>query len=339
VSNVSASHNILNRAGIAAAATTLTGLVRRTPVMTVDGSAFGVDGLVSLKLEHLQHSGTFKARGAANFIAALAGRSPRTTESDDPEPAALAVTAASGGNHGVAVAWAASEQETPAHIFVPTIAAEAKVDRLRRYGAVVTQVGDVYADALAACVEFQTSSGAVAIHAYDDPMVAAGAGTVALEFESQIPPSRPALDAILVACGGGGLAGGIATWFGPAHPGPRPVVVTGETESTANYAEARRSGRPVEVTPSGIAADALGAPRIGDIGFSALQAAGAESAVVSDEQVIAAREFLWDEFRLLVEPAAAVPVAVLRSKAWSTSGRSHVGIVICGANTTVGSMA
>ena len=286
--------------------------VRRTPVVELAGEELGIDGELVLKLEFLQHSGSFKARGAAHFLATQ----PISDEG---------VVAASGGNHGAAVAWAARELGHVAHIFVPTIASPAKIERLRGYGAEVHQVGEVYADALAASREFLVSHAATQIHAYDDPVVMAGAGTCARELDSQAPD----LDAVLMACGGGGLSGGAAAWFG--H---RVELVACETHGTATYAAAVAAGEPVDVAVTGIAADALGATRLGETPWRALSAVEATSVLVTDDALIAARDLLWDRLRVVVEPAAAAPVAALAAGAWRPrQAGARVGIVLCGANT------
>lgn len=288
--------------------------VRRTPSMTIDGAELGVEGTVSLKLELVQHSGSFKARGAANFLL-----SNRIGDAG--------VVAASGGNHGAAVAWAAQTLGHPATIFIPTITAKAKVERLRSYGAEIHQVGAVYAEALEASRAFQAESGATPVHAYEDPVVVAGAGTTGREFAGQVG----AIDTVLVACGGGGLAGGIAAWFGLS----RTRVVACETEGTACFAAALDAGQPVDVPVSGLAADALGATRIGQLGWHCLLAADAGNVVVTDEEVTEAGRFLWEEFRLMTEPSAVVPVAALLSGRYRPEPNEHVGVVICGANTTL----
>lgn len=289
-------------------------LVRVTPTMAIDGSDLGCDGAVTLKLEYLQQSGTFKARGATNFLLAS-------------EIGADGVVAASGGNHGAAVAWAAQRLGHPANIFVPTISAPAKVERLRDYDAIVHQVGAVYAEALKASVQFLKRSDAVAVHAYEAELVVAGAGTTGRELDQQAPD----LDVVLVACGGGGLAAGVATWFGT-----RTRVVACETEGTAGYAQALSSGHPVDIEVSGIASDALGASRIGDLAWTQLQAAGVTSVVVTDADVKEAGAVLWDRFRIVVEPSAAVPIAAVLSGAFKAEPDEHVGIIVCGANTSIG---
>lgn len=311
----------MTRAAIDTAAERLGNRVRQTPILTIDGSQLDLPGTVTLKLEHLQHSGTFKARGATHYLLAN-------------QVGPVGVAAASGGNHGAAVAWAARELGHPATIFVPTISAPAKVDRLRSYGADVIQTGAVYAESLAACEAHQAATGATGVHAYEAMDVVAGAGTTGREFEAQVAAAGlPPLDTVVVACGGGGLVGGIAAWFGSGTP-----AIACETTTTAAFAEARAAGRPVDVEVSGIAADALGASRIGTLAFAALTAADARSAVVGDDAVVEAQHVLWDRFRIVVEPSAAVPIAALRSGAWTPDPDAHTGVVICGANTAPGSL-
>jgi len=294
-------------------------MVRSTPVLTVDGKQLDAAGTVSLKLELLQHSGSFKARGASNFLAAAV-------------ISAAGVVAASGGNHGAAVAWAARELGHQATIFVPTISAPVKVERLRSYGAEVHQVGSVYAESLAASVEFVAETGATAVHAYESDLVMAGAGTTGREFETQVVAAgqRP-LDTVLVACGGGGLVGGVAAWLGE-----RAKVVACETTGTASYAAAVAADQPVEVEISGIAADALGASKIGERAWQQLSKVGAASVVVEDSAVVAAKALLWDRFRIVAEPSAAVPVAALISGDYTPNPDEHVGVIVCGANTALG---
>ena len=288
--------------------------VRATPTLDVPGQEIGIDATLVFKLEYLQHSGSFKARGATHFVAS------RPIADDG-------IVAASGGNHGAAVAWAARRFGHAAHIFVPTTATPAKVERLRDYGAIVHEVGEVYGEAFAASRRYLETHRATAIHAYDDPAVVAGAGTCARELDHQ----APGLDAVVLACGGGGLAAGTAAWYGD-----RTDVVAVETAGTTSYASALAAGEPVDVAVSGIAADALGAPRIGTTPFGLLRSVDATSVVVTDDDVIAARSHLWNWLRILVEPAAAAPLAALMSGAWSprTSG-ARIGIVLCGANTTL----
>lgn len=296
-----------------AAAKRIAPYVRRTPVVQVTGSSLDVDAVDSLwlKLEYIQHSGSFKARGATNFL----------LTNDIGE---AGVTAASGGNHGAAVAWAAREHGYAATIFVPEISAPAKVERLRSYGATVHQVGAVYADAQRECEAFQAESGATAIHPYDHADVLAGAGTTGLEFVEQ----TGGLDTILVATGGGGLGGGIAAELGS---GVRIVVC--ETETTTTYAAALEHGEPVDVAVSGLAADALGATRIGTLAWEALSTVEATSVLVTDDELIAAQHHLWEEYRIVVEPAAAAAAAAVHSGRYPIAPDERVGILLCGANT------
>lgn len=296
------------------AAVAIDGLVRRTPTVEVPGAEIGVDATLVFKLEHLQHSGSFKARGAGHFVAT--------------QPVATTgIVAASGGNHGIAVAWAAQRFGHDAHVFVPTTATPAKVDKLRAFGAIVHEVGEVYGDALEASRRHLAAEHATSIHAYDDPIVMAGAGTCARELDLD----APGLDAVLLACGGGGLSGGNAAWFGD-----RTETVAVETHGTASYATALDAGAPVDVPISGVAADALGATHVGDTPYRALRAVDATSVVVDDADVVSARRHLWNWLRIVVEPAAATPLAAVMSGAWTPrSSGDRVGIVLCGANTTV----
>lgn len=302
----------LMRSAVERAAVTIAPYVRRTPVLRARHHRFG-DVEVVFKLEFLQHSGTFKGRGATNFM---------VTQPIGP----AGVVAASGGNHGAAVAWAAREQGHAANIFVPEIAAPAKVDRLRSYGASVHQVGAVYAESLAEAEAFASSSGAVSIHAYNDPVVMAGAGTVAAEMLDDVPD----LGAILVAAGGGGLSGGIAAYVGPDLP-----LVVCETNDTATFGRAVDAGTPTAGPVGGVAADSLGATTLGDNPWSVLSRANARSVLVSDEATLEARSWMWDEFRVALEPAAAVPVAALLADPGLLSSGQPIGIVLCGANVSI----
>ena len=207
-----------------------------------------------------------------------------------------------------------------------TTATPTKVDRLRRHGAVVHQVGEVYGEALAASQAYLATHRATSIHAYDDPVVMAGAGTCARELDL----AAPGLDAVVLACGGGGLSGSTAAWYGD-----RTEIVAVETFGTATYSAAKAAGAPVDVAVSGLAADALGATRIGATPFRALAGVDATSVLVSDDDVAAARRHLWDWLRVVVEPAAATPIAALMSGAWIPPLGGRIGIVLCGANTTL----
>ena len=299
---------------ISAAAALIAPHVRSTPIVELTGSEIGIDATVVVKLEHLQNSGSFKVRGAVNFLLS-------------EEISDVGVVAASGGNHGAAVAWSARRFAKPAHIFVPTIAAPAKVQRLLDYGAHVHQGGQVYAEAFEASQHFIVEHGGTAIHAYDDPAVIAGAATCSKELDEQAGP----FDAIFVSCGGGGLSGGAASWFGA-----RTELVVCETSGTATYAAARRLGHPADIAASGIATDSLGANRIGIYPWAALSAVDATSVTVTDDALIHAKEQLWDWLRVIVEPGAAAPLAALLSGQWrARTPNPRIGIVLSGANTNL----
>jgi threonine dehydratase len=288
--------------------------VRRTPVLELAPGAFGLAVPLSLKLELHQHGGSFKARGAFNRV--LTGPVP---------PAGL--IAASGGNHGVAVAHVGRELSLPTEIFVPEIAAPAKVERIRALGAAVTVAGRTYAEALEASARRAAGTGALVVHAYDQPEVLAGQGTVALEWEADAPP----LDALLVAVGGGGLLGGMAAWLAG-----RVRVVAVEPEGCPTLARALEAGRPVDVEVGGIAADSLGARRLGAGCFevaSAQRSAGTlEHVLVSDDAIRLAWRALWRELRVAAEPGAAAALAALLSGAWRPRPGERVGVLVCGGN-------
>jgi threonine dehydratase len=286
--------------------------VRTTPVMPLEHSAFGVTcQQLSLKLEHLQVSGTFKARGAFNNLL-----------SRDVPPAG--VIAASGGNHGAAVAYAAAALGVGAEIFVPTVASAAKVERLRDYGATVNVVGDEFQDTLQASLARQAQTGAMTIHAYDQIETVAGQGGVGLEWEAQDPD----LDTMVVAVGGGGLIAGISGWLQG-----RVKVVAVETTGTSTLHSARANEGPIDVNISGVGADALGARRLGDIAYAVTSAHVATSVLVDDDAVMAARKALWHEVRLAVEPAGAAALAAVMCGAYQPQPNERVGLLLCGANT------
>lgn len=289
--------------------------VRRTPVLELTGS-FGIAAPLALKLEALQVSGSFKGRGA--FHKLLASKVP-----------AAGIVAASGGNHGAAAAYAARALGHKAEIFVPTIAAPAKVARLQSYGATVHQIGAVYAEVRAASEKRAAETGALIAPAYEDPVVFAGAGSVALEFAEQAT-----FDTLLVAVGGGGLIAGCA-----AAIGDQIKIVAVETEGTPTLHEALKAGKPVDVAISGIAADALGASRIGTPNFEVAQKLVRESVLVSDDAVRATQRALWDALRLVAEPAGATGLAALMSGAYRPAVGERVATLICGANTDPASVA
>jgi threonine dehydratase len=284
--------------------------IRRTPVFPLEERAFGLDATIFLKLEMLQHTGSFKPRGAFNCI--LSSRVP---------PAG--VIAASGGNHGAAVAYAAQKLGHRAEIFVPTISPANKVDRLRRYGAQVCVTGRDYAEALAASQERAAQTGALPIHAYDDARVLAGQGTLGMELEEQVR----GLDSLLIATGGGGLIGGVAAWYQD-----RVRVVSVEPERAPSLAKALAAGQVVDVEVSGVAADSLGARRVGTLMLPIAQKFVSQALLVSDEQIVEAQRTLWQQFRLIAEPGGATALAALLSGVFQPNPGEHVGVVICGAN-------
>jgi threonine dehydratase len=304
----------ITRSDIEAAAATIAPHVRRTPVIEVDGADFGLAAGVRLvfKLEYLQHSGSFKARGA--FLNMLTR-----------EVGAAGVCAASGGNHGAAVAFAAQRLGIPATIFVPTVASAAKIEQIRSYGADLRIGGDRYADALAASLVHIAGSGALPIHAYDQRETLLGQGTVGREFEAD----APALDAVLVAVGGGGLVGGIAAWYA----GRTPVVAV-EPELAPTLHDALAAGRPVDAPAGGVAADSLAPRRVGELMFPIAQKHVGTSVLVGDDAIVAAQQALWRVLRIVVEPGGAAALAALLSGRWQPAPGSRVGVLLCGANTT-----
>jgi threonine dehydratase len=285
--------------------------IRRTPLWKLPGEAFGVNGIeVWLKLEHMQVAGSFKARGMLNRL--LANSIP-----------ASGVIVASGGNAGIATAAAAKSLGVKCEVFVPTVCSPAKQARLRELGAQVVVTGAVYAEALEACLSRHKETGALLTHAYDQPEVVAGAGTLAQEIEEQ--GGRP--DSVLVSVGGGGLISGIAAWFdGDAR------VVALEPELAPTLHAARKAGEPVDVSVSGVAADSLGAKRIGAIAWEITQRTVKDSLLLRDDAIRAARLWLWKEMKLAVEPAAALPLAALQTGAYVPRQGEKVCLVICGAN-------
>jgi threonine dehydratase len=288
--------------------------IRRTPVIEVDGADFGLDGIrIVLKLELLQHAGSFKIRGAfANLLTR-----------DIPK---AGVVAASGGNHGAAVAFAARKLGKPARIFVPTVATLEKQERIRGYGADLVVIGDRYVEALAASEEWAAQSGALRIHAYDQPETLLGQGTVGLEFEEQ----DPQLDTLLVAVGGGGLIGGIAAWYGG-----RIKIVGVEPEAAPTLANALAAGHPVDTETGGIAADSLAAKRVGDLMFPIAQAHVESVRLVPDEAIALAQKALWITLRIVAEPGGAAALAALLSRRYQPKAGERVGVLVCGGNTAV----
>ncbi|MFI9786369.1 serine/threonine dehydratase [Kitasatospora sp. NPDC051984] len=304
---------------IKAAGDRIAGRVRPVAVAPLDVP--GVGGEVWAALELLQHTGSFKARGAQNFL--QAHREAGTL----PDPG---VTIASGGNAGLACAWAAQQQGVRATVFVPENAPAVKVARLRGYGAEVRQVGREYAEALAACEEYAAASGALAAHAYDHPLIAAGAGTLLDEIRRQLP----SLETVVVSVGGGGLFAGVAT--AAREHGVRTVAV--EPEGSQALHAAMAAGRPVDVPVDSVAADALGARRASATAMWAAGKDGASTALVPDSEIVRARQLLWDEHRLAVEHAASTALAALTGGAYRPAEGERVCVVLCGANTDPGTL-
>lgn len=284
--------------------------VRETPVISVDGADFGVDAPVVLKLELLQHTGSFKPRGA--FVNLLTRDIPRA-----------GVVAASGGNHGAAVAYAARRLGIPARIFVPTISPRTKVERIRDYGAEVVVTGARYADALAQSIAWQQESGALPIHAYDQEQTLLGQGTVALELERQVD----GLDTVLVAVGGGGLIGGMAAWLAG-----RVKVVGVEPRTSCALHAALDAGEPVDVEVEGIAADSLGARSVGRLMFPIARRHVDRVVLVSDADIERAQRLLWESLRVAAEPGGATAVAAILSGAYAPVPGERVAVLVCGGN-------
>lgn len=293
--------------------------LRQTPLWQLPGAALGVDcAQVWLKLEHLQVSGSFKARGMLNRLLA------------NPIPAS-GVIVASGGNAGIATAAAARALGVRCEVFLPEVSSQAKRDRLRALGADVVVGGAAYAEALQACLARQRETGALMTHAYDQPEVVAGAGTLAREIEQQ---AGTCPETVLVSVGGGGLIGGVASWFEN-----RARVVALEPELAPTLFRAREAGQPVDVAVSGIAADSLGARRIGEISWQVTQQYVPQALLLSDAAIREAQHWLWREMRLAVEPAAALGLAALQSGAYRPAQDERVCLVICGANVDPATLA
>jgi threonine dehydratase len=287
--------------------------IRKTPVITITGADFGLPPFsLTLKLEQLQHAGSFKTRGA--FANLLTRHPPQS-----------GVVAASGGNHGAAVAYAAMTLGLPARIFVPTVSSPAKIDRIRRYGADLTVIGERYAEALAASIEWSKTSGAMPVHAFDQTETLTGQGTLALELSEQAPD----LDTVLVAVGGGGLIGGIAAWYAS-----RTRVIAVEPEGAPTLSEAIKAGQPVDAPTGSVAADSLAPKQVGGLMFPIAQAHVDRVVLVTDDAIRSAQTMLWDRLRLVVEPGGCTAFAAILSGAYQPAAGERVGVVVSGANTT-----
>jgi threonine dehydratase len=303
----------IEREQIAATERIIRPYVRRTPVIRVAGDDLGLAGApLTLKLEFMQHTGSFKPRGA--FANLLTRSIP-----------AAGVAAASGGNHGAAVAYAAMRLGVSATIFVPRIASPAKLDRIRSYGAELIVGGERYADALAASEAFVARSGALPIHAYDQPETLLGQGTLASELEADAPE----IDTLLIAVGGGGLIGGIAAWYSG-----RIRVVGVEPELAPTLHDALAAGRPVDAPAGGIAADSLAPRQIGALMFPIAQRFVDRVVLVADEAIREAQRVLWAALRIAAEPGGAAALAALTSGGYRPEPDERVGVVLCGANTS-----
>lgn len=286
--------------------------IRRTPIFEVDGSEFGLDSIkIVFKLELFQHAGSFKARGA--FTNMLTRKVP-----------AAGVVAASGGNHGAAVAFAAMKLGKPATIFVPSVASQAKLDRIRGYGAELILAGDRYAESLEASEVWTRQSGALPIHAYEGDETLLGQGTLGLELEEQ----DPRLDSLLVAVGGGGLIGGVAAWYQN-----RVKVIAVEPTEAPTLQLALKAGRPVDSPAGGIAADSLAPRQVGQQMFPIAQRFVQISLLVTDEEILAAQKRLWDATRIIAEPGGATAFAALLSGRYKPEPCERVGVIVCGGNT------
>lgn len=301
----------ITRERIAAMEPRIRPFVRQTPVLRVDMADFGRPAhAVDLKLECLQHSGSFKARGAFTNLL------------ERPVPKA-GVVAASGGNHGAAVAYAAMRLGHKATIFVPEVSPQAKLDRIRGYGAELVVGGARYAEALAASESFAQKSGALQIHAFNQEETLVGQGTLGLEIEAELPE----LDTLLVAVGGGGLIGGIAAWFAG-----RIRIIAVEPEGAPTLHLALAAGKPVDAPAEGIAADSLAPKRVGEMMFPIAEAFVERSILVSDDDIIASQKALWDRVRIISEPGGAAAFAAILSGRYQPSVGERVAVLVCGAN-------
>ena len=288
--------------------------IRRTPTLEVNGADFGLDSItIVFKLELFQHAGSFKARGAFTNILTR-------------EVPAAGVVAASGGNHGAAVAFAAMKLRKPATIFVPSVAATTKLDRIRSYGAELVIAGDRYAESLEASEAWTAKSGALPIHAYEGTETLLGQGTLGLELEQQ----DPKLDSLLVAVGGGGLIGGVAAWYQD-----RVKVIAVEPFAAPTLERALTAGRPVDAPAGGIAADSLAPRQVGQQMFPIAQKYVREVVLVSDEEIVEAQKKLWQSARVVAEPGGAAAFAGLLSGRYKTTPGERVGVIVCGGNTEV----
>ncbi|HTO62605.1 MAG TPA: threonine/serine dehydratase [Bradyrhizobium sp.] len=287
--------------------------IRRTPLLKADLADFGLaPGTLTVKLEMLQHSGSFKARGA--FANLLLRKAPQA-----------GVAAASGGNHGAAVAYAAQKLGVPAAIFVPDITSPAKAARIRSYGAELVIAGNRYADALAASEAHVEKTGAMPVHAFDQAETLLGQGSIGMELEQDAPD----IDTVLAAVGGGGLIGGIAAWYAG-----RTRVIAVEPEQAPTLHAALAAGQPVDAPAGGIAADSLAPRRVGELMFPIARAHVEKVVLVSDDAIRRAQRALWEALRVVAEPGGAAAFAALLSGQYDPAPGERVAVVLSGANTT-----
>ena len=311
-------HDGFDRREVAATYETIKPYIRVTPVLQTDGADFGLPPFpLTLKLELMQHAGSFKTRGA--FTHLLTREVP---------PAG--VVAASGGNHGAAVAYAAMRLGVPAQIFVPTVSSPAKIARIRSYGAELSIVGERYAEALAASEEQVARTGALAVHAFDQRETLLGQATLGLELAGQAPE----LDTVLVAVGGGGLIGGVAAWYA----GDVRVVAV-EPEGAPTLDHAFKAGEPVDAPAGSIAADSLAPRRVGELMFPLAQRFVERVVLVSDDAIRRAQAALWESLRITAEPGGSAAFAALFSGAYRPEPGERVGVVVSGGNTTLDALA
>jgi threonine dehydratase len=304
---------MVDRVGITATERLIRPYIRRTPVIRIDSGDLGIAGEpLVLKLEFLQHTGSFKPRGA--FASLLTRSAP-----------AAGVVAASGGNHGAAVAYAAMRLGLRATVFVPNVASPAKLERIRGYGAELVVGGERYADALAASEEFAARTGALPVHAYDQAETLLGQGSVGLEIEADASD----IDTLLMAAGGGGLIGGVAAWYEG-----RIRIVAVEPELAPTLHDALAAGRPVDAPAGGIAADSLAPRRVGTLMFPIAQRFVERAVLVSDDAIREAQQTLWSALRIAAEPGGAAALAALLSGRYRPRPGERVAVLLCGANTT-----
>ncbi|MGH7651789.1 MAG: threonine/serine dehydratase [Gemmatimonadaceae bacterium] len=291
--------------------------IRNTPILAASGSDFGLDcGEIVFKLELFQHAGSFKVRGA--FANLLSREIPK-----------VGVAAASGGNHGLAVAYAAHKLGIPAKIFVPSVASPVKIEKIRHYGADLVIAGDRYADALESSKSWSEKSGALQVHAYDSIETLLGQATVGLELDQQTQ-----VDTILIAVGGGGLISGVATYFADRIANRQIKIVGVEPEDAPTLTHALRAGRPTDSPAGGIAADSLAPQRVGDLVFPIARDLVSEVVLVTDDEISQAQSALWEQLRLVAEPGGAAAFGGLLSGKYKPQPEERVAVIVCGGNTT-----